>query len=293
MVTPTSGNTGVMSRWSKSVLVCVAAVALWGGVAAPVHAAAPAHAEGRVIPRWAGRAERAQAFAQTRGGRVGWVVLNHRGVAVAGWRMHETFQSASVFKSMLLVCYLNDSRVRARALTRVERSRLGAMITRSSDDAANWAYGFVRQSCIYRLASNVGMRGFRTQGFWGRTQITPFGTANLFFRIDRRITARHRAQAMRWLRGVVPSQRWGLARPWVVPDGMAIAFKGGFAGTTGGGGRTVSQGALLSAPNGHRLGIAVLTNNSPSQAYGEDTIEGIGVRLLAGYRPLPAVRWPS
>ena len=206
--------------------------------------------------------------------------------------MHERFQSASVLKAMLAVCYLNDSRVRARALTTYERSQLGAMLTRSADDPANWIWGWVRPSCMYRLARNVGMRGFATESHWGRSQITPYGTANLFFRIDRRIVARHRVQAMRWFRGVVPSQRWGLARPWIVPDGMAIAFKGGFAWSYGGG-RTVSQGALLSAPNGHRLGLAVLTNHSPSQAYGEDTIEGIGARLLRRYRPLPAVRWPS
>jgi hypothetical protein len=72
---------------------------------------------------------------------------------------------------------------------------------------------------------------------------------------------------------------------------MAIAFKGGFAGSYGGG-RTVSQGALFSAPNGHRIAVAVLTNHSPGQAYGEDTIEGIGTRLLRGYRPEPAVTSP-
>lgn len=244
--------------------------------------------EPRVIPRWAAQVRAAQSFATSRDGRVGWVVLNHRGVAVGGWRMHDRFQSASVFKTMLAVCFLNDPQVRGRALTSRERSQLGAMITRSSDPAANEIYGRVRQSCIHRIARNVGMRGFETDSHWGRTKITPYGTANLFFRLDRRIVERHRAQAMRWFRGIVPAQRWGLARRSIVPDGMAIAFKGGFAWSYGGG-RTVSQGALFSAPNGHRLGVAVLTNHSPSQAYGERTIEGIGVRLLRGYRPVPAV----
>lgn len=255
-----------------------------------VSCAVPAQAHGqeqaRVIPRWERQVAAAQAFARARDGRVGWVVLNHRGVAVAGWRMHRRFQSASVFKAMLAVCYLNDPSVRDRALGRVERGRLRAMITRSDDPAANWAYGRVRQSCLHLLARNVGMRGFVTGPHWGRTQITPYGTANLFFLLDRRITPRHRIEAMRWFRGVVPPQRWGLARH--VPRGMAISFKGGFAWSWGGG-RTVSQGALLSAPNGHRLGLAVLTNHSPSQGYGEDTIEGIGGRLLRGYRPFPAV----
>lgn len=239
----------------------------------------------RVVPRWRVQAAAAQRFAVTRVGRVGWAVLDHRGLPVAGWRMHERFQSASVFKTMLAVCFLNDPGVRDRALTRVERERLRVMVTRSDDDAANATYGLVRQSCLYRLARSVGMRGFHTEGHWGRTQITPYGTANLFFRLDRRIAPRHRAEAMRWFRGIVPSQRWGLAQ--VVPSGMAIAFKGGFAYSFGGG-HTISQGALLSAPNGHRIAVSVLTNHSPTAAYGHATIEGIGARLLRGYRPLPA-----
>lgn len=242
----------------------------------------------RVVARWERQVAAAQRFAESRDGMVGWAVLDHRGRPVAGWRMHRTFQSASVFKAMLAVCFLNDPAVRGRALTTREREQLRVMLVRSDDDAANWIYGQVRQTCIHRLARNVGMRGFVTSSHWGRTRITPYGTANLFFRIDRRIVPRHRALAMRWLRGVVPSQRWGLARTWIVPRGMSIAFKGGFAWSYGGG-RTVSQGALFSAPNGHRLGVAVLTNHSPSQAYGEDTIEGIGARLLRGYRPVPAV----
>ena len=103
----------------------------------------------------------------------------------------------------------------------------------------------------------------------------------MFLTIDRRIVARHRAYAMRLLRTVVKSQRWGLATE--VPNGMTIAFKGGFAGSPGGG-RTVSQGAMFTAPGGHRFAIAVLTNHSPSQEYGEGTLEGIGRRLLRGYR---------
>ena len=258
-----------------------------GTVIAPTPAAAAdAGSEPRVIPRWRAQAAAAQRFAVTRDGRVGWAVLDHRGMPVAGWRMHERFQSASVFKAMLAVCFLNDPRVRGRALTSTERSRLRAMITRSDDPAANWMYGRVRQSCLYRLARNVGMRGFSTSSHWGRTQITPYGTANLFFRLDRRIVLRHRAQAMRWFRGVVPSQRWGLAP--VVPRGMSISFKGGFA-LSYGGGHTISQGALLAAPNGHRIAVAVLTTHSPTAAYGHATIEGIGGRLLRGYRPLPAV----
>lgn len=255
-------------------------------VSAALLAPATATASPRVLARWSTRVAAAQSYVETRDGRVGWALLDHNGNAVAGWRMHQTFQSASIFKTMLAVCFLNDPSVRNRALTTTERSRLRAMITRSDDAAANVIYGQVRQSCIHLLARNVGMRGFQTSSFWGRTLVTPYGVANLFFRLDRRITERHRIEAMRWFRGVVPAQRWGLAQ--VVPEGMGIAFKGGFAGSTGGG-HTISQGALFSAPNGHRIALAVLTNHSPTAEYGHQTLRGIGQRLLRGYRPLPAV----
>jgi len=90
---------------------------------------------------------------------------------------------------------------------------------------------------------------------------------------------------MRWFRSVVPSQRWGLAR--TVPRGMANSFKGGFA-LSYGSGHTISQGALMSAPNGHRIAVSVLTHHSPTAGYGHATIEGIGARLLRGYRLVPA-----
>ena len=264
------------------ILAAVLAVALTSVPAAP----AESDPEPRVIPRWRSQVAAANRFVDTRQGKVGYAVLNHRGVAVGGEDMHTRFNSASVFKTMLMVCYLNDPSVRNRALTRSEKSRIAAMITRSADEPANWLYGRVSQNCLRLLARSSGMRGFSTQSIWGRTQITPYGTARMFFLIDKRIVPRHRAQAMRWLRGVVPSQRWGLAR--TVPRGMAISFKGGFVGPSNA--RVVSQGALFSAPNGHRIAVAVLTNDSPSQRYGEQTLEGVGRRLLAGYVPEPAVR---
>jgi hypothetical protein len=260
----------------------------------PAHAAPPpkrlpsAPSLDSVAPQWRARARRAQRAAVSRSGNVGWVLLDERGRPVAGWRIHRRFYSASVVKAMLLECYLRDPEVRDRALTGSERARLGAMITRSDDDAANWAYGAIRRSCLPRLARQVGMSRFETGSIWGLSRITPYGTANLFFRIDQRIPRRHRGDAVRWLRGIVPAQRWGLAREAIVPPGMTIAFKGGFAGVRGLG-MTISQGALLTTDGGGpRLAIAVLSNGNPSASYGHETIERIGRPLLRRWRPSAA-----
>ena len=62
--------------------------------------------------------------------------------------------------------------------------------------------------------------------YWGGSMIDADDQARLFLRIDRYVPRRHRAYAMRLLRGVIPAQRWGIAA--TVPPGWAIAFKGGW-----------------------------------------------------------------
>jgi len=238
---------------------------------------------------WHGRGVAARPVAEQRTGTVGYAVFDQHGRYVTGHRAKQSFHSASVLKSMLLVCYLSQGDVRGRALTTYERTQLRAMITRSADEPANWIWGRVR-GCLPRLARSVGMPNFSTESVWGHSRVTPYGVARLFWRIDTRVPVRHRAFAMRQLREVVPAQRWGLAT--VVPAGMTISFKGGFAGYQHGG-WVISQGALLGARNGHRISMAVLTNGSPTQAYGHETLRLIGRRLLAGYVPTPGMPRPK
>lgn len=271
----------VRHTWIGAVVV--ATVLAIGAGSMPQSAAASS-----ADTRWVKRLAAGRTAATQRTGSIGFAVVDNRGVVVGGYRMHATFASASVFKSMLLICFLNDPQVRNRKLTTWEQSQLKAMITRSSDEPANWLYGRVNHRCLQRIADNTGMgETFHTESVWGRTTITPYGVARMFWNIDRRIVERHRPRAMRWLRGVVPEQRWGL--PKVAPHGMTIAFKGGFAGSPGGG-RTVSQGALFTAPNGHRIAVAILTNHSPSQGYGETTLERVGRKLLSSYDAVPPAR---
>jgi hypothetical protein len=99
----------------------------------------------------------------------------------------------------------------------------------------------------------------------------------LFLRIDRLVPRRHRAYAMRLLRGVIPAQRWGIAA--AVPRGWRIAFKGGWGrGVT----RQVDHQAALLTNRGQRVAVAVLTADNPSDAYGAATQEGVARRLLRG-----------
>jgi hypothetical protein len=253
-----------MGRGTATIaaLACAAALALAAPPAASAHP-------------WVARIRAAREWASHRATPVGFAVTDERGHVLGGYHLNTTYRSASVVKAMLMVCYLRRSDVRARSLRRWERDMLAPMIRRSDDSAANRAWGLVPTSCLRSLARSARMRGFTTNPVWGTTQITPAGTARLFWSIDRFVPPRHRAYAMRLLRTVVPSQRWGIAT--AVPPGFTVFFKGGFVGDV------QNQGALL-VKGRRRLAIAVLTHRNPSWSYGQATEAGIARILLRGYR---------
>jgi hypothetical protein len=112
---------------------------------------------------------------------------------------------------------------------------------------------------------------------WGGSSIAAVDQARFFLRVDRLVPARHRRYAMRLLRGVVSTQRWGIAQ--AVPRGWRIGFKGGWGrGVT----REVNHQAGLLTSGRLRVSIAVLTADNPSHAYGAATQQGVAARLLRG-----------
>ena len=106
--------------------------------------------------------------------------------------------------------------------------------------------------------------------------ITARDQSRFLLHIERLLPARHRAYALKLLRTIVPSQRWGMAQ--VIPDGWTLYFKGGWGSGTG----AVDHQVGLLARGEDRVAIAVLTVNSPSHDYGKATLEGVSRRLVAG-----------
>jgi beta-lactamase family protein len=184
--------------------------------------------------------------------------------------------SASVFKAMLLATYLRQRGVRHRDLTDTDRALLAPMIRRSDNVAATRVRDIVGNPAVVRLAHRVGMTRFRTARVWGLSQITARDQTRYFLHIDRFVPKRHRRYAMRLLRTIVPSQRWGFAQ--VIPDGWTLYFKGGWGSGTG----AVDHQVGLLRRGDERVAIAVLTLNSPSHDYGKATLRGIAKRLLRG-----------
>jgi hypothetical protein len=134
----------------------------------------------------------------------------------------------------------------------------------------------VGNAAVVRLARRAGMTRFVIADVWGLSRITARDQSKFFLHIERLLPARHRDYALKLLRTIVPSQRWGMAQ--VIPDGWTLYFKGGWGSGTG----AVDHQVGLLARGDDRVAIAVLTVNSPSHDYGKATLEGVSKRLLAG-----------
>jgi Beta-lactamase enzyme family len=248
-------------RLAATALLCLA-------LAAPAAAAAPP-------PDWRPKIGAARAWAAQRAGDVSFAVRTAR--RGWSWRAATPYRSASVVKAMLLVAYLRRADVRGRRLRADERALLAPMIRYSDNDAASAIHLRVGLPALSALGRRAGMRHFLPHPAWGGSTITAIDQARFFLRIDRLVPRRHRAYAMRLLRGIIPGQRWGIAA--AVPRGWRIAFKGGWGkGVT----REVNHQAALLTKGRMRVSIAVMTADNPSHAYGAATLRGVAARLLRG-----------
>jgi hypothetical protein len=223
---------------------------------------------------WKPDVRSARAYAGERLGEISFAVRTEG--HLYGVRVRRTVPSASVLKAMLLVAYLRQPDVRDRALRRADLDLLEPMVRWSDNVAATRVRDIVGNTGLVRLAHRVGMRAFSPAAIWGLSRIDA-ADRTLFFRdIDRFVAVRHRATALRLLRTIVPSQRWGIAQ--VRPPGWALYFKGGWGSGTG----AIDHQVALLRRGERRVSVALLTTGSPSHEYGKRTLRGLARRLLSG-----------
>jgi Beta-lactamase enzyme family len=217
----------------------------------------------------------ALAYAATRAGHVRFAVRTEDRL----WASHggQTVPSASVLKAMLLVAYLDQPAVRNRALGKSDYRLIGPMIRRSDNAAATRVLGIVGAAGVYAVARHAHMRRFSlVTGIWGQSRIDAVDQARFLLHIDARVVPRHRATALHLLSTIVPEQRWGIGRVRV--PGWHVYFKGGWGSGTG----AVDHQVALLRNGDRRVSVAVLTTDSPSHAYGKETLRGVFARLLRG-----------
>jgi hypothetical protein len=221
--------------------------------------------------QWSPDVDAAAAWAATRAGTVTFAVRTPD--RLYGRGLDRQFPMASVMKAMLMTAYLR--RVGDRPLDDGDRALLRPMIRRSENATATHIRNLLGNAALVRLARRAGMTRFSVHPIWGLSLTTVRDQTLFFLRLEELLPDRHEAYALRLLRTIVPSQRWGMGR--VIPDGWTLHFKGGWGSGTG----AVDHQVGLLRRADDRVAIAVMTVNNPSHAYGKATLEEVARRLLA------------
>jgi hypothetical protein len=249
-------------------------------VAAPVGietaAASPASAGAAEPKGWRPDVTRARQYAKQRSGDVRFAIVDpdRRRDDFHGGR---TAPMASTVKVMLLAAYLRERSVRDRGLNESDRDLLGPMIRRSDNGAATRVRNIVGEGAVRRVARDAHMRHFSYNSTWGLSRTSAADQASFMYRFEDTIPDRHEVYARNLLAGIVPSQRWGVAR--ARPKGWNLYFKGGW-----GIGDNVNHQIAFLERRDERVALAILTEGSPGHKYGRKTLEGVASRLLRGLR---------
>jgi len=262
-------NGGAPTRGLLLLLV-LAGIAVLGAAGADRAGAAP-----RVEPEdWQPDVKRARTYAKHRTGDVRFAIVDLNGKAydVHGGR---TAPMASTVKVMLLAAYLRQGSVRDSNLHERDRKLLGAMIRRSDNASATRVRNIVGEGAIRRVAHDAHMQHFRYSAAWGLCRSSAGDQASFMYRFEEVIPDRHEGYAKHLLASIVSSQRWGVAR--ARPKGWKLYFKGGW-----GIGRNVNHQVAFLQRHGMRVGLAILTEGSPSHGYGKQSLKGVAKRLLRG-----------
>ena len=254
---------------------CLALAA--GLVFAPGAVSADAEVTDREARDWRPDMRAAREYASSRAGSVSFAVLD------LARRMHrhrggDPARMASTFKVMLMVAYLRQDSVDDRDLTAYDKDLIKPMIRRSDNARATRIRDMLGSEPIERLARRARMKDFQWNEIWGSCGTTARDQAFFMRKAHKFIPRRHRSFAMRQLKRIVPSQRWGVGQ--VDPDGWKLYFKGGWGSGSG----AVDHQVAQLERDGRRAGVAVLTEGNPSHAYGKQTLKGVFGRLL---RDLP------
>jgi Beta-lactamase enzyme family len=216
----------------------------------------------------------AASYLAGRDGRTAFAVVDDDG-RLAGTDLHRRFHSASVVKSMLLVAYLRMLADRHQALDGASQALLYPMIHSSDNNAASAVLAIVGQAALDRVAGDAGMSDFEPSGgWWALTEVSAADLARFFFDQDALIPNQFDGYARWLLSSIEPSQSWGV--PAVARPEFQVFFKGGWLPESDG---LVNQVARLERP-GITFAMSVLTSGDPSMQYGEQTIEGVTLRLL-------------
>jgi hypothetical protein len=209
-----------------------------------------------------------------RAGTNAFAVIDDHGT-LAGIDVHRRYHSASIVKSMLLVAYLRMLADQRRPLDGASQALLYPMIHSSDNSAASAVLAVVGQAALDRVARDAHMTDYQaSSGWWALTDVSAADLARFFLNQDAMIPSQFDGYARWLLSRIEPSQSWGI--PAIARPEFQVFFKGGWLPQAEG---LVNQVARLER-SGIVFAASVMTMDDPSMQYGEQTIEGVALRLL-------------
>lgn len=271
-------------------LVCglaVAAFVVAGSILGPAATAQAALGhDDLVAATLATRMASADAYAATRPGTVGIVVLDRTTGALVANRYADTpVWTASTIKLAMATDLLRRARANTITLSAADRADLHAMLHSSDDGAADrlwFAYSgadhrtFNRDFAAFGMTALAPQRGFSSvYPYWGFQKDTPRDLARLVDFVLTRPAAADRARLVAEMRGVAPDQQWGIRS---LPGALAPGNKDGWSDEQGG---SVIN-TIGFAGTGARFVIAIMNslNGQGGQAAGRVTVTRVAGLLM-------------
>ncbi|MBC2874599.1 MULTISPECIES: serine hydrolase [Streptomyces] len=220
-------------RLPRRALTAVVAAA---AVAAPLAVAEPAAAAGPQVVCTSGKAGLAAkltkditAALRGRAGHTGIAFDDPATKTSCTYDADRQFDSASVFKPIVLGTLLWDADRAKRSLTSREKSLAHKMITESDNDSTTELRNRLTTAKITSFVKAAGMKRTLPNQTWGTTQITARDEQRLlalFTSRNKLITDKSRAYALDLMNKVISSQRWGT--PAGAPKGTKVHVKNGW-----------------------------------------------------------------
>lgn len=225
----------------------------------------------------------AARIADERRGIVGVAVLNMRTGDIYSIRGSRAFPMYSTAKVPIMLGVLNKVQREKRVVAHWEDSLIRAMIQHSDNNSATSLIVHAGGApVVNRYLEAIGLANTTMDNdSWGYSTTTPQDMARLMAKLGNCtiLNAELCHYALEIMRGVTPSQRWGVnAGP---PETVSVALKNGWL--------PEDQGWAINSVGyvkGKQLryAIAVYTRPNETKTYGIDTIEAIAAEIYAAMK---------
>lgn len=195
------------------------------------------------------------------------------------------FDSASVFKPIVLGTLLWDAEQHKRSLTSREKTLAKKMITESDNDSTTALRNQLTTARITKFVKTAGMTRTVPNQTWGTTQITARDEQKLlalFTHRNKLLNDKSRSYALDLMNKVIASQRWGT--PAGAPQGTKVHVKNGWLQRSKDGlWRVHSIGAFTTG--GRTYTMSVLTDGNRTWQGGIDTIQAVARAIHKDVNP--------